>query len=112
MKMILGLLVLVTVFTNAQAKPNKHKEVEYTDLPFEVVTFSKNVKPILENRCSTCHYDGSKFLNLLQYSVAFSNGIKMRESVTNGEMPLNNLTGISDVERYIIRKWVNDGMKY
>lgn len=110
--MFVMILMLLTIISNAKDKPaTTHKIVTYTDLPFDAVSFERNVKPVLQNRCAVCHYDGSSLLNFLQYNVARENGNKIRSNIVSGKMPLRNLTGISDVERYVIQKWVDEGMK-
>lgn len=111
-KTVISLIVFFTI--SVYAKPSEvqpHKVVTYTELPFEEVSFVKDVKPIVQSRCATCHYDGGKLLNLLQYSVAKENGSKIRDNMISGKMPLRNLTGISDMERYVLRRWVDKGMK-
>jgi uncharacterized membrane protein len=109
--MFLAIMLLVSVVSAKDKPVTKHKVVTFTDIPFDVVSFEKNVRPVLLNRCATCHYDGSSLLNLLQYSIAKENGSKLKSNIASGRMPMRNLTGISDVERYIIQKWVDEGMK-
>jgi uncharacterized membrane protein len=103
------LLFACSAMATTEVKP--HKVVTYTDVPFETVSFEKNVKPIVQNRCAACHTGTNGLLNLLDYSVAKDNGSKIRSNMISGRMPLRNLTGISDYERFVIRAWVDKGMK-
>lgn len=83
-----------------------------TEVPFEVVSFSKDVKPIMEQRCYGCHSANSKLApNLTTYAAAKQYSSQIRNHVTSGRMPLRNLTNITDSERFILRNWVDKGLK-
>src|SRR5947209_4168063 len=86
------------------------------------VTFSKNVAPILQRSCQTCHRPGSIApMSLLTYQDARPWARAIKEKVAKREMPpwyIDKNIGItdfkddpslSDADIATITKWVDDG---
>jgi uncharacterized membrane protein len=112
MKYIFVVLCLFSTVAFANKETALPKVRTSTEVPFEVVSFERSVKPIMQQRCNGCHNENSKVApNITKYSVAKQYGSQIKAHVTSGRMPLRNLTNITDSERNIIRNWVNKGMR-
>lgn len=74
----------------------------------ESVTTFEDVRPIFSNRCSKCHKAAQDWTN---YEIAYRNryNIKNRVSVFKNMPPLGQ--PMTQEERDLIRKWVNEGAK-
>ena len=75
-------------------------------------TYKKDVKPIIQNRCSICHGGTTSLPNFLDYKTAFKYRDKIRKRVyVEKSMPPGNATDITDKEREVIKNWVDNGAK-
>ena len=73
-------------------------------------TYTKDIKPMFENHCATCHNTNWPDKNWLDYNTTKLNKDKiMRRVVVIKDMPLNNLTHMTDAERDIIKQWIDEG---
>ncbi len=75
------------------------------------VTFAQ-AKTVIEQRCNMCHGNG-KASGGVSYSTpelikANASRIKIRAVVTR-DMPKNNATNITEEERTLLGKWVDEG---
>ena len=75
-------------------------------------TYNKDIKPIVNNRCVTCHYTNNQdnitdlsSYNLVRNSFEFGNAV---EYISNGRMPKNSAK-LSNATIKLINKWVADG---
>ena len=88
----------------------------------ERVTFSKDVAPILQERCQVCHHPGTVApMSLVTYEQARPWAKAIRTKVVAREMPpwfidknvgvqrFNNDMSLTDQEIATIMKWVDDG---
>jgi uncharacterized membrane protein len=75
------------------------------------ITYTKDVKPIFERRCSQCHNANWPDKNWLDYNKAKENKDKIKIKVKDKTMPPGNSTEITEEERNIIIQWVDDGAK-
>ena len=72
----------------------------------------RDLQPVLEQRCYTCHGAQVQMKNVRLDSAE---GVKLhaqaiyQQAVVTKVMPLNNATGITDVERGIVKKWFESG---
>lgn len=80
-------------------------------LPAQELSFARDVQPIIANRCGACHNERTALPNFQLYSVAKANGYKLKSVMNSKRMPLQNVTGISDIERSVIKAWVDQGSK-
>ena len=98
--LILGVMMLI--------KPAPAAVTQATQAP---VTFAQ-VKPVLDQRCTTCHGEAvqMKGIRLDQVAAIKTNaqGIFQQVAVTR-QMPMNNATGITEEERSLIKRWYEAG---
>lgn len=87
------------------------------DASGDAVPFAR-VQQIMHERCTTCHaeqptWDGfaqaPKGIVLETPEQIATHAAKSVETVTNGYMPLGNLTGMSDGERRLVAVWFAQG---
>lgn len=72
------------------------------------VTYTRNVRPLFQNRCSRCHdYLGDK--NWQVYENAYNHRVMIKTKMLDKSMPPD--TSIPQVERDSIIEWVNKGAK-
>jgi len=76
-------------------------------------TYTKDIRPIVMNRCTPCHTGQVQGLpNFSKYEVAFKKRDKiMLRVVTQKSMPPGNFTNITDKERNLIKQWIDAGAK-
>lgn len=74
-------------------------------------TYNLDIKSIIMDRCSQCHSYNWPEKNWMDYKTAFKfrNSIKTRLQLKN--MPPGNSTNLTDKERALIIKWVENGAK-
>ncbi len=71
------------------------------------ITFDK-VLPIFESKCSQCHNANSAISNWMNYSVAVTKTVALRDRViVKKNMPLTGK--LTDQELGLIEKWLDDG---
>tara|TARA_B110001454_G_C12655837_1_gene407408 strand:- start:454 stop:813 length:360 start_codon:yes stop_codon:yes gene_type:complete len=71
------------------------------------ITFSKNIKPIIDAACIGCHGNGGDFPNLTSYSTISSNANSIKVEVASRRMPKGN--SLTQVEIDAIVCWVESG---
>ena len=83
----------------------------------EQISFSQ-IQHILDQRCVTCHAVAPSFEGFVQppkgvmldsATEISKNTLKVVETVTNGYMPLGNLTSMTDEERKLVAIWAAQG---
>lgn len=82
------------------------------DVAFDVkpLTFEKDILPIVQVRCTSCHNPNSGLPFWEQYPVIFEKRDRVRQRVfVDRSMPLNNSTGMTDHERQIFADWIDQG---
>jgi len=88
----------------------------------DVVTFTKNIAPILQDHCQSCHHAGTFApMSLMTYDEARPWAKSIKQRVAAREMPpwfidknvgvqnFSNDSSLSDHEVDTITKWVDDG---
>ena len=79
---------------------------------FADTTYIKDAKPIFEIRCASCHNTGNIGKNWLDYNDAKKNSKQIKDRVViKKDMPIANATNMTQAERDIIKKWVDEGAK-
>lgn len=80
-------------------------ETETQD-PCADITFSKNVKPIIDNNCIVCH-SGGQFPNLSTYNGISANAALVKSEVVSRDMPRGDT--LTNEEIQAISCWVDAG---
>ena len=74
----------------------------------EVLTYTKDALPIFQARCSKCHHARTPGRNWLNYEDAFRKRIMIKFRIKTKAMPPRG-NPITDEEREILMKWVDQG---
>lgn len=75
------------------------------------LTFTKDVGPIFQKRCSACHNEYTPERNWLDYKTAFEKRFLIKKKVwVDRTMPLGGMY-IEESERRMIKDWVDQGGK-
>lgn len=83
-----------------------------------VITYSQDVKPILDSNCIECHTPGAN-LDLTQFpftstnlsgQTTIVNAMLAKVSANPVEMPPGNRTPLSSDDINTIQQWLNDGL--
>ena len=75
--------------------------------PCEDITYSTNVKPIIDSSCIQCHGSGGNFPNLTTYSGVSSNAAIVKNAVVSGRMPQGG--SLTQEQIKAIECWVDAG---
>ena len=75
------------------------------------LTYTADIKPIFQNRCSQCHNSNWADKNWMDYDTAYKNRDKIKLRVENKTMPPSNSTNMTKEERDKVIKWVKQGAK-
>jgi uncharacterized membrane protein len=77
--------------------------------PCADITFSMNVKPIIDNNCVSCHSTSGQasFLNLETYNAVAANATKVKSEVVSKDMPIGGT--LTNEEISAISCWVDAG---
>jgi uncharacterized membrane protein len=75
------------------------------------LTYTTDIKPIFEKRCSQCHNANWADKNWMDYDTAYKNRDKIKLRVENQTMPPGNSTNMTKEERDKVIKWVKEGAK-
>ncbi len=73
------------------------------------ISYSREVAPLLEYKCSLCHGSGSSILDLSTYENVKANAAKIKASVESGFMPL--VGTLNQEQKDLIVNWVDQGAK-
>lgn len=103
--LVLPALLVLTSCTNSveedvvsQPDPNPNPVVK--------ISFATQVKPIIDNNCTSCH-NGSQFPDLRTYSGIKASASSVSARVANKSMPIGG--SLSQQEIDIIVNWVKEG---
>lgn len=75
--------------------------------PCETITYTLNVKPIIDNNCIVCHGNGGNFPNLTTYNGTSANANSVKAEVVSRRMPQGN--SLTNDEIQAISCWVDAG---
>lgn len=78
-----------------------------------LVTYDKDVAPLIASRCFRCHNDPTangapRSTTWVNFSIVSANAAGINARVANGTMPPSG--GLAQAERDIIAQWIADGM--
>ncbi|RCS28168.1 cytochrome c [Polaribacter sp. WD7] len=105
--------LLFVGFVFASCLTNVDEEVVINDDPAiedpcSTITYTLNVRPILDNNCTTCHStNGGQPPNLETFENASANAIIIRSEVVRRTMPIGG--SLTDEEIQAISCWVEAG---
>lgn len=88
---MMGLITLVTMSVNCFS-----------------LTYTKDIRPIFEKRCSQCHNPSWDKGNWLSYDRAYKKRFMIRDRIQSGSMPPFGFD-MDKAERKNIIDWVNEG---
>ena len=71
------------------------------------ITFSQNIKPIIDAACIDCHGIGGNFPNLTSYSAISSNANSVKAEVVSRRMPKGISLTQSEIDAIVC--WVESG---
>lgn len=73
-------------------------------------TYSRDILPIIKNRCAICHNDSTPGMDWLKYTDAFAKRqLIFQHVVVQKDMPLGNATQMTDAERSEFGDWIQEG---
>lgn len=75
------------------------------------VTYEKDLKPILKDRCAMCHNESTPEMNWMDYKTALKKKDSIKKRLTDKTMPPANITNLTEDEKKMIIKWVDEGGK-
>lgn len=86
---------------------NVDEEIELD--PCDEITFTMNVKPIIDNNCVGCHSASGQasFLILDTYETVAANAAKVKSEVVIGDMPIGGSLTTEEIQA--ISCWVDAG---
>lgn len=106
-KKIITIVVFGAIFVSCESRT--YDEIGgYVENP----TYNKDIKPIIDNKCVTCHFANNQdFIsdlsnyNLVKDSFVFGSSL---EYINDGTMPKNS-SKLSNATLKLINKWAADG---
>ncbi len=101
------LLLLCLIFASCLTNVEEPEvELEPVDLCADI-TYSGNVKTIINSSCIQCHGSGGNFPNLTTYSGVSSNATIVKNAVVSGRMPQGG--SLTQEQIKAIECWVDAG---
>ncbi|MEZ5357227.1 MAG: hypothetical protein R3F48_00260 [Candidatus Zixiibacteriota bacterium] len=114
----LGLLaVALFVFGCSDTDDPVSSPVVDTGNPQDTVTYTADIKAVLDSRCISCHSSSLTGLdrngapvgvNFNTYSAAVANASAANVRIQSGTMPPTG--GLPQGERSLFQEWINDGL--
>ena len=105
---MLASILFTSCLTNVEQPIEEEGEDPVNVDPCESITFSANVKSIIDNNCTQCHSSsGGQFPNLDSYNGVSSNASSVLSEVESRRMPQGS--SLSNDEISAIKCWVNNG---
>jgi mono/diheme cytochrome c family protein len=99
-------IVILTVFS-AACVSNIEEQQEELSNEGEKVSYSNNVKPIMDARCVSCHGAGGNFPELKNYTEVSTHAIIVKNEVASGRMPRGAALTASQIKSIV--DWVDEG---
>jgi uncharacterized membrane protein len=104
----LFILLIFVIFTSCLTNVDEEMVIDPKEPdPCVSITFSMNVKPIIDNNCVSCHSAGGNFPNLNSFSGISANAANVKFQVTNGLMPQGTPLSNEDIQAIVC--WVDNG---
>lgn len=106
LKFIKAFILLFLVVATTACLTNVDEEIELD--PCDVITFTMNVKPIIDNNCIGCHSTaGGQSPNLETYNGVAANASRVKSEVESGDMPIGGTLTTEEIQA--ISCWVDAG---
>ena len=84
----------------------------FSNIAIASPTFEKDIRPLFLKRCSICHNESTPDRNWNIYKIAKKNAEKIKNRVfIKKDMPMGNATNMTEAERIIVKKWIDNGAK-
>ncbi|MDD7913080.1 cytochrome c [Polaribacter ponticola] len=104
----LATFLFTSCLTNVEQPIDEEGEDPENIDPCESITFSSNVKVIIDNNCTQCHStSGGQFPNLDSYNGVSSNSSSVLSAIESRRMPLGG--SLTNDEIATIKCWVDNG---
>jgi mono/diheme cytochrome c family protein len=71
------------------------------------VSYTNDVKPIMDARCLSCHGAGGNFPELKNYTEVSTHAVSVKDEVASGRMPRGAALTAAQVKSIV--DWVNEG---
>ena len=104
-------LILIFSFFCGACLTNVEEQIETDPTaldPCATITFSMNVKPIIDTNCIQCHGSGDNFPNLTSYNGISANAELVKSETVSRRMPQTSV-GLTNDEISAISCWVDAG---
>ena len=76
----------------------------------KIVTYKKDIRPLVETKCATCHNESTPERNWLNYKTIYDKRERVRFRVlVVRDMPQGY--AMTEYERLLVGKWVDQGSK-
>mgnify|MGYP001097807174 FL=1 len=95
----------VLLFTSCLKNVEEDDAIDNSDNTTQVISFAKNVKPIIEVNCVGCH--GGTYPNLETFNSIVSNSAIVREQVVSRKMPIGNILTPDEINTIV--NWIDAG---
>lgn len=107
-KNIYILLISGILFSSCLSNVEEEQQIDNgnTD-PCNDITFSANVKPIIDSNCIQCHGNGGNFPNLTTYNGVSANASIVKAEIVSRRMPQGG--SLTTEEIAAISCWVDSG---
>lgn len=97
------LLLIITSLSSCLTNVDEEEAVD----PCTTITYTINVKPIIDNNCIQCHGNGGNFPNLTTFTGTSANAAIVKDAVVTKRMPQGGL--LTNEEISSISCWVDGG---
>ena len=95
----------VLLFTSCLKNVEEDDAIDNSDNTTQVISFAKNVKPIIEVNCVGCH--GGTYPNLETFNSIVSKSAIVREQVVSRKMPIGNILTPDEINTIV--NWIDAG---
>jgi uncharacterized membrane protein len=99
-------IIVIFLLTSCENNVEEVTKIDKTSCD-PAISFSNNVKPIIDNNCIECHYPGNQFPDLTNYNSISNNATSIKTAVVNRIMPLGGTLTNAEIE--LIRCWIDNG---
>ncbi|WP_299896499.1 cytochrome c [uncultured Aquimarina sp.] len=99
-------LLAVSIFYSCET--NVEEETVAIEVCDDEISFSSDIKPIINNDCIRCHGgSGNQAPDLTTFENISNNANRVRREVVNRTMPLGGSLSNNEIE--LIRCWIDNG---
>jgi len=106
MKTYFLLILIITLLISCENNVIEKEIIEESDNCDSGISFSQEVKPIIDNNCVQCH-NGNRFPDLRTYQSISDNSSTIKEEVESRRMPIGNSLSQTEIDAIVC--WINNG---